>query len=224
MLPAVVLAGRDGGLLRPSIQQSDGRCGHEVRELATEIDEQAFLARTGNGINQQLVSAKLRWIERHEPAIHARIATVCGSYDYINHKLTGERRVERNWALEAGFLDLQTGAVADDLVALGHIARDAIPTAIRSEEVLGEVTRDAALETGLRQGTPVMGGAADHIASAFAAGVVAPGDVLLEVRWRRRHPGGLRRRGAGRAPLSRLPHPTRADDAQRLHGVGRLRA
>ena len=180
MLPAVVLAGRDGGLLRPSIQQSDGRCGQEVRELAAEIDEQTFLARAGNGINQQLVSAKLRWLERHEPEIHRQIATVCGSYDYINQKLSGERRVERNWALEAGFFDLQTGAVADDLVALSHVPRSAVPEAIRSDEILGEVTRKAAAQTGLRPGIAVMGGAADHIASAFAAGVVAPGDVLLK--------------------------------------------
>ena len=33
MLPAVVLLDADGRVLRPSIQQSDGRCGAEVAEL-----------------------------------------------------------------------------------------------------------------------------------------------------------------------------------------------
>ena len=66
MLPAVVLIDSAGRLLRPSIQQSDARCGAEVEELRDEIDEKAFLAKAGNGINQQLVAAKLRWIERHE--------------------------------------------------------------------------------------------------------------------------------------------------------------
>ncbi len=67
MLPAVVLLDSAGRLLRPSIQQSDARCGAEVEALRAEIDERAFLEKAGNGINQQLVAAKLRWIERHEP-------------------------------------------------------------------------------------------------------------------------------------------------------------
>ena len=109
MLPAVVLLDAEGKVLRPSIQQSDGRCSDEVAELAAELDGAAFLRRTGNGINQQLVAAKLRWLRRHEPQVFGRIATVFGSYDYINYRLTGVRAVEQNWALEAGFTDLATG-------------------------------------------------------------------------------------------------------------------
>ena len=55
MLPAVVLLDEAARLLRPSIQQSDARCGAEVDELRAEVDENAFLAKAGNGINQQLV-------------------------------------------------------------------------------------------------------------------------------------------------------------------------
>jgi xylulokinase len=180
MLPAVVLLDRDGAVIRPSIQQSDGRCGAEVAEIAAEIPEAEFLARTGNGINQQLVTAKLRWLQRHEPGAFARIATVMGSYDYVNWRLTGERAVEQNWALEAGFTDVRTGAIADDLVALAHIPRAAIPRRTLSHAILGRVSEAAAAETGLPAGLAVVGGAADHIASALGAGVVAPGDVLLK--------------------------------------------
>jgi len=180
MLPAVVLLDEAGAVLRPAIQQSDGRCGAEVAELAVEVDEDAFLKRTGNGINQQLVAAKLRWLERHEPLVFARIATVFGSYDYINWRLTGERRLEHNYALEAGFIDLADHEIADDLVALGHIPRAAVPDKIVTHDVLGAVNAAAAAATGLPQGLPVFGGAADHIASAFAAGLVAPGEILLK--------------------------------------------
>ena len=84
MLPAMVLLDAEGSLLRASIQQSDARCGEQVRAIAADIDEAAFLARTGNGINQQLVASRLRWVEQHEPAVFARIRTVFGSYDFIN--------------------------------------------------------------------------------------------------------------------------------------------
>ncbi|MCZ8321052.1 MAG: FGGY-family carbohydrate kinase [Novosphingobium sp.] len=180
MLPAVVLLGANDEVLRPSIQQSDGRCGSEVEELRREIDEAVFIKRAGNGINQQLVAAKLRWVERHEPDVFAQIRTVLGSYDYVNLRLTGERRIEQNWALEAGFVDIATHGLADDLIAYAHLPRSAVPAKALSHEVIGSVSPKAAAETGLATGTPVVGGAADMIASAFAAGVKASGDVLLK--------------------------------------------
>ncbi len=180
MLPAVVLIDAAGRVLRPSIQQSDARCAAEVEELRHEVDEGAFLAKAGNGVNQQLVAAKLRWIERHEPHVFSRIATVFGSYDYVNWRLTGERAVEQNWALEAGFVDLKTHAIDDDLVALARIPRNALPRKVASHEILGVVSPRGAAETGLAPGTLVVGGAADMIASALGAGVVGVGDVLLK--------------------------------------------
>jgi xylulokinase len=147
MLPAIVLLDGAGQVLRPSIQQSDGRCGAEVAEMAAELDTAAFLARTGNGINQQLAAPRLRWIARHEPAVAARIATVLGSYDYINFRLTGERAVEQNWALEAGLTDLARHAIADDLVALTGLPRTAVPRRVGSTEILGPVTPEAASAT-----------------------------------------------------------------------------
>ena len=180
MLPAVVLLDRDGVLLRPSIQQSDGRCGAEVDDMRREWNEAAFLAKAGNGINQQLVGAKLRWIEKHEPDVHTRIGTIFGSYDYINWRLTGERAIEQNWALEAGFVDVGTHRIDDELVSFAHCPPGALPRKSTSHEILGKVTAEAAAATGLPAGLPVVGGAADFIASALGAGVVGQGDVLLK--------------------------------------------
>ena len=180
MLPALVLLDADGRLLRRSIQQSDGRTGQEVAELADEVDAAAFVRRTGNGVNQQLVAPKLRWLERHEPDVFRSIATVFGSYDYINWQLTGAPVVEHNWALEAGFLDLASGRIDPALVALGHIDPGKLPPAKPSHEVIGEVTRAAASATGLAAGTPVVAGCADHVASAFVAGIRRDGDLLIK--------------------------------------------
>jgi len=47
-------------------------------------------------------------------------------------------------------------------------------------EVIGRVHAEAAAATGLAAGTPVVAGCADHVASAFAAGVAAPGDLLIK--------------------------------------------
>ena len=59
-------------------------------------------------------------------------------------------------------------------------AASCLPPVRRSEAVIGEVTRAAAAHTGLRAGTPVVAGCADHIASAYVAGVREAGDCLLK--------------------------------------------
>ena len=180
MLPAVVLLDKEDRLIRPSIQQSDGRCGVEVDEMRREIDEGSFLKRAGNGVNQQLVGAKMRWIERHEPENHARVATVFGSYDFINWRLTGSKAIEQNWALEAGLVDVKNGVLDPELARMTGVPEAAIPPMIGSHCILGKVTPEAAAATGLTASTPVVGGAADMIASALGAGVTKAGDVLLK--------------------------------------------
>jgi xylulokinase len=77
-------------------------------------------------------------------------------------------------------VDLADGAVTADMVALAGIPMEALPPIAPSDAVIGYVSPAAALATGLPAGLPVVAGAADHVASAYAAGVVAPGDVLLK--------------------------------------------
>lgn len=180
MLPAVLLLDREGKPLRPSVQQSDSRCEEEVEALRAEIDEANFLARTGNGINQQLVTAKTRWLARHEPEAWAATTTVIGSYDYLLYRLSGELRADRNWALEGGLLSLQTGQLDPELLALGDLRLDQVPRLSASHELIGTISAEASRATGLSAGTPLCGGCADHIASAYAAGITRPGQVLLK--------------------------------------------
>ncbi|MGE0716386.1 MAG: FGGY-family carbohydrate kinase [Alphaproteobacteria bacterium] len=180
MLPAIVLLDHDGRPLRRSIQQSDARAAVEVEEMRAAVDEASFFARTGCGINQQLVGPTLRWLARHEPDVMAGVATVFGSYDFITHRLTGALSVEENWALESGFMLMEERRFADDLLALGGLGRAQVPPIRRPTEIVGAVTAVAAMATGLTAGTPVIAGVADHAASTFAAGVVAEGDVLLK--------------------------------------------
>ena len=180
MVPALVAMDKDGKVLRRSIQQNDARTTREVAEIADEISETVFLAKTGNGINQQLVAPRLRWLARHEPDCFARIATIMGSYDYIAWRLSGARQVEHNWALEAGFINVGNGRIDPALVGLGNIDPGIVPPVHTSHEIIGQVTTDAAVATGLAASTPVVAGCADHVASAFVAGVVGEGDLLIK--------------------------------------------
>jgi len=180
MVPAVVLLDQDGGLLRPSMQQNDARAMREIGEMQARFDGKRFFALTGGSINQQVVAPKLRWVERHEPDVFAKLATVFGSYDYIAYRLTGMRSIEHNWALESGLMNFASRKFAPELVAEAGIAPSALPSIHRSQDIIGAVTEAAAKATGLKAGTPVVAGCADHVVSAYVAGAARDGDLVLK--------------------------------------------
>jgi xylulokinase len=181
MVPCVILHDADGQPIRRSIQQNDARAVAEIDELRTRLDGARVLERTGSAITQQSVGPTLLWLQRHEPDAWGRARTIAGSYDTIVRMLTGERSVEANWALESGLYDLGTGTWAPDIVEASGLDPELLPPVRRPDEVVGRLTPGAAAATGLRAGTPVVAGSADHVASAFAAGLVREGDLLVKL-------------------------------------------
>lgn len=181
MLPALLLLDAAGEPLRRSVQQNDARTGVQIDAMRSATDEAAFLARTGSPISQQSIGPRVRWLRTHEPDTMARVAQICGSYDYVTYRLTGSLGIERNWALESGLYDLGAADWADDLLALGNVERNWLPPLRWPTEIVGSVTPKAAAASGLPAGAPVCAGSADHIASALATGCLEDGDLLLKI-------------------------------------------
>lgn len=181
MVPAVVLAGADLRPLRPAILQNDARAGQELRDLAAALPGLDFAAVTGSALTQQSVAPTLLWLARHEPEVHAATATVFGSYDWLAAALGARRHNERNWALESGLYELAGGALLARVCAAARIRGPVLPEVRDPGTAAGEVSREAAAQTGLRAGTPIVTGGADHVLSAYAAGLASPGDWLIKL-------------------------------------------
>jgi xylulokinase len=181
MVPALLLLDDEGRPLRRSIQQNDARTGDEIAAMQALSNPDAFLARTGSPVSQQSIGPRVRWLRTHEPQTIARVAVICGSYDYVAYRLTGALGIERNWALESGLYDLNAADWADDFLQLGAVERGWLPPLRWPTDLVGAVTPEAAGATGLPAGTPVCAGSADHVASALATGCVTPGDLLLKL-------------------------------------------
>jgi xylulokinase len=181
MTPALVLLDAQGRVVRPSIQQNDARAVNEIEKFRNKTDEEDILQRTGSAITQQSIGPKLLWLRRHEPETMAQAVRVMGSYDFIAHRLTGAFSIERNWALESGLFDLHKEDWDDELLTLSTISRSWLAVPRWPAEIVGQVTKEAAAVTGLKRGTPVAAGSADHVASAFSAGLKAEGDLLVKL-------------------------------------------
>jgi xylulokinase len=180
MLPAVILLDRTGRPLRRSIQQNDARATVELEDYRAAMDESVFLSLTGTGYSQQLVGPKLMWLRTHEPDVFSQATQVLGASDYITYRLCDGLQVEHNWALESGFVNIATEGYDDRLIGLAAIDLSLLPPIRKSHDIVGSVTAEAALHTGLNAGTPVVAGCADHVASAFVCGAARNGDLVIK--------------------------------------------
>jgi xylulokinase len=180
MVPTLICLNTRGAPLRPSIQQNDARAIDEIEELKRKLAEAEILERTGSPVTQQSIGPKVLWLRRHEPEVVGETAAICGSYDFVVRRLLGGgRSTEANWALESGLYDLKTESWAPDICAASATEESWLGDVRWPSEVVGEVGSEEA--TGLRPGTPVVAGSADHVASAFSAGVLEEGDLLVKL-------------------------------------------
>jgi len=180
MVPAVVAIDAEGKPLRRAILQNDARAHREVGELAAALDGVDLVAMTGSALTQQSVAPTTVWLRTHEPDVYDRTAHYVGSYDWVLTALGAEVHVEQNWALESGLFTID-GDVADAVIAAAGLDAATVGPVHRPGTRVGELSREAAEQTGLPAGTALIVGGADHVLSAFAAGVNKPGDALVKL-------------------------------------------
>ncbi len=188
MVPAVVPVDGSAKPLRRAILQNDARAHREVAELAATLADIDLVRLTGSALTQQSVAPTTVWLREHEPEIYRRTAHWLGSYDWVLCALGASVHVEHNWALESGLFTID-GAAAESVLHAAGLDPATLPPVRRPGTRVGGLSRQAAEATGLPAGTALVTGGADHVLSAFAAGVDKPGDALGQTRWRRRHPG-----------------------------------
>ncbi|MHB1334812.1 MAG: FGGY-family carbohydrate kinase [Candidatus Humimicrobiaceae bacterium] len=180
MVPAFILIDSFGNVLRPSMQQNDARTFKEIEIIEKSIGRNRFFDITGSVVNQQMIGPKILWMKKNEPEIFSKTDKILGSYDYIVYKLTGKLSLERNWALESGLYDVNLEDWSDELLEVVNVKRNLFPQINKPSDVVGAIKNDVAKITGIPEGTPVVAGTADHISSAFMAGIQNDGDLLLK--------------------------------------------
>jgi L-xylulokinase len=125
--------------------------------------------------------ALLAWMARHRPQVLERAAHVLMCKDLVVHALTGRVATDITDMGGAGLLRLPENRYDDGLLeiyGLGGVAAKLPPLHWPTDRV-GTVTAEAAARTGLAEGTPVVAGFFDVVASAVGAGVTRPGQASI---------------------------------------------
>jgi xylulokinase len=174
-----VLLDREGNVIRPALLWCDGRTTAECREIERKVGgEERLRDLASNPALEGFTLPKVLWLRKNEPAAFDRLATVLLAKDYIRYRLTGELATEPSDASATLMFDTARLRWSSEIMSAVGLSESMLPPVGGSSEVLGRVIADAARETGLSIGTPVVGGGADNACGAAGVGVVAPGEAV----------------------------------------------
>lgn len=179
--PTLVPVGRDGKPLRRGILYSiDRRALAEIDELVSDAGEREIVERSGNVLSTQCIAPKLLWLKRHEPEVYANTQWVLGTTGYVVWRLTGEACWDHFCAGDGGY-GYHITDCSWDIDALHRMGIDPsiLPPLKWATEVVGVVSREAARETGLPEGTPVIAGTGDAAAEMVGTGAIDEGSLAL---------------------------------------------
>ncbi|MFW5769395.1 MAG: xylulokinase, partial [Spirochaetota bacterium] len=167
----------NGRPLRDALIYCDQRAENQVKQLEERIDSKDFYRITGHRISSSYSVEKFMWIRDNEPDVYKATAKMLHAKDYINYKLTGVMVSEYSDASGTNLLNLETLDWSDEIIDAAEIDREKLPELIRSTDIVGTVTREAAEATGLTAGTPVAAGAGDGLCAGVGVGSVKPGST-----------------------------------------------
>ncbi len=175
MMGAVLLDAA-GDPVRPSLIWADTRSGAQARRLEQRIGPEAGYQVLGHRINPTYSLSKIMWVRDHEPDVFARTTRICLAKDYVVLKLTGTLATDKSDASSTNAFDQASSSWSAELLAAAELPLTLFPEIVASTTVLGDVTAQAARDTGLRAGTPVVMGGGDGPMAAVGAGVIDKSD------------------------------------------------
>ncbi|MDQ2845289.1 MAG: FGGY-family carbohydrate kinase [Actinomycetota bacterium] len=180
MGPCLLLEDGNGGLLGPAILYGvDTRAGRQIDELNAQLGADAIIDRGGSALSSQAVGPKVAWVAENEPELFCKARRMFMPSSYLVLRLTGEYVLDHQSASQC--TPLYDAQSADWYSPWWRqICGQITPPALHwSDQVVGTVTAEAAAETGLAQGIPVVCGTIDAWSEAISVDAHNIGDLML---------------------------------------------
>jgi len=150
----------------------DSRATAEAEELISEGAAERIYKEAGDWVS--ITSpARLRWLARHRPDILGQADRLGMLSDWIVYRLARVHVTEPSCGSSSGMFSLADRSWSESIAQICGIPVTVLPRVVDPGTVVGWVTAEAAAQTGLRPGTPVVAGGADTQLGLLGAGVRA---------------------------------------------------
>jgi xylulokinase len=164
-------------VIRPSLIWCDQRSQPQVDFINRKISREKVLEHTANPVLTGFTLPKLLWVRDREPQNFERVKKMLLPKDYVRFTLTGEFASDVSDASGTAVFDVVRRNWSFAMMDALSLDCSILPSVHESSDISAQISPHASQLTGLRVGTPVVGGGGDQAASAVGNGIVEPGIV-----------------------------------------------
>ena len=167
-------------VIRPAIYWTDTRSIKEVaylKENYGKIIEKQVLHK----VDTIWTLPELLWIKNNEPENWSQVRKILFAKDYVRHQLTGDYVTDYIEAEGSMMFDVNKMEWSEELCKILDIETSMMPEIVKPTDIVGNITKEASVLTGLKEGTPVICGTTDTVMEVFASGAVNKGDMTLKL-------------------------------------------
>ena len=172
----LVCVDKDLKPLRDAIIWCDSRAvpygERAFNELGSELCLSHLLNSPGN-----FTASKLAWVKENEPELFEKIHKIMLPGDFIALKLSGVCNTTASGLSEGMLWDFKENRPAKFLMDYFGFPESVLPEVVPTFSVQSQVSRAAAEELGLQEGTPICYRAGDQPNNALSLNVFNPGEI-----------------------------------------------
>ncbi|MBR1524969.1 MAG: xylulokinase [Lachnospiraceae bacterium] len=174
---SAVAIDKDGRVLCNTPIWMDMRAQDICDRLNKEVGEDAIFELSGNPLKPSYTTPKIIWYRENHPDIYEKIDKILQCNSFLIYRLTGELSQDVSMGYGLHCFDMRRAEWDTDMARSLGIPESFLPPIFPCTAVVGKVTEEAAKDTGLAAGTPVVAGGLDAACGTLGAGVARPGET-----------------------------------------------
>jgi xylulokinase len=177
----LVLIDKDHNVLRPAILWCDVRTTEQCHYITEKVGKDLLVKSVCNPALEGFTAPKVIWVRDNEPDVYEKAFKMLLPKDYVRFLLTGEIASEVSDAAGTILFDVRNRKWSREVLDRLEISPDLMPPCYESIDICGRITPKVAEMTGLKAGTPVVGGGADNACTAVGNGIVIAGRTSASI-------------------------------------------
>lgn len=177
----VAFVDANGNAVRPAVVWLDERARHEVDLLCEEIGKDTLHGVSGKPVDITPVIFRLSWFRRNQPDIMDRTARFADVHCFLSGRLTGNWTSSWTSADPFGVLDIQSMTWSGNFLDHLGINTRQLGTLARPGTLVGKITPEASVQTGLPVGLPLIAAGGDGQCAGLGVNAAREGVVYLNL-------------------------------------------
>ena len=168
---------KDGKVLMNTPIWMDTRAAAICERTIQNFGADKLFEVSGNAFYPAYTMPKVMWYKEEVPDIYKNADKILQSNSFIAYRLTGKMTQDLTQGYGWACFNMRKGQWDRELCREMGIDDRLLPDIFKCHDIVGTVTKEAAMQCGLCEGIPVTAGALDAACGTLGAGVCHPGET-----------------------------------------------